>query len=345
MENASNLWNFHDAVGAWGFRGFPIPMARILVTEEIAASGLDQLRAAGHDVDIQLGLSPEELESAVVGASGLIIRSATTVTSGVIAAGTDLVVVGRAGIGLDNVDVEAATAAGVLVANAPQSNIVSTAEHTLGLILAQARNIPQSCEALKAGRWERKNWTGTEISGKTLGIVGLGRVGKLVAQRAIAFGMKLVAFDPWVSEEEAAKLSVTMVSLDELAAQADIVTTHTVKTPETIGLIGADFISKAKDGVRIINVARGGIVDESALYDGLVSGKVGAAGIDVFTSEPMTDSPLFGLPNVVVTPHLGASTHEAQLKAGVTTAEQVALAIAGETVPFAVNADAVAATA
>ncbi len=315
-------------------------MARILVTEEIAADGLDQLRSVGHEVDIRLGLTPEELEQAVVGAGALIIRSATTVTAEVLRAGSDLMVVGRAGVGLDNVDVAAATRLGVMVVNAPQSNIVSTAEQTMALILAQARNIPQAGAALKAGRWERSKWTGTELLGKTLGIVGLGRVGSLVAQRALAFGMQLIAYDPFVSEDRAHQLSVEPASLDEVAARSDIVTVHVTKTPETIGLIGADFLAKAKDGIRIINVARGGIVDEAALYDAVVSGKVGAAALDVFDSEPMTESPLFALPNVVVTPHLGASTQEAQLKAGVTIAEQVALALAGEFVPFAVNIEA-----
>ncbi len=315
-------------------------MARILVTEELAPSGLDKLRAAGHEVDIQLGLSPEELVATMPGAAALIIRSATTVTEEVLAAGTELTVVGRAGIGLDNVDVEAATKRGVMVCNAPQSNIVTTAEQTMALILAQARNIPQADAALKAGRWERSKWTGIELYDKTLGIVGLGRVGKLVAQRALSFGMKLVAYDPYISAERAHQLSVELIGLDELAARADIVTLHVIKTPETIGLIGADFFAKAKDGIRIVNVARGGVVDEAALYDALVSGKAGAAAIDVFDTEPKTESPLFSLPNIVVTPHLGASTHEAQDKAGVTIAEQVTLALAGDFVPFAVNIDA-----
>ncbi len=315
-------------------------MPRILVTEELAPTGLDKLRAAGHEVDVQLDLSPEQLLEAIPGAAALIIRSATTVTEEVLAAAADLLVVGRAGIGLDNVDVQAATKRGVMVCNAPQSNIVTTAEQTMALILAQARNIPQADAALKAGRWERSKWTGIELYDKTLGIVGLGRVGKLVAQRALAFGMKLVAYDPYVSEERARQLSVELVSLDQLAARADIVTLHVIKTPDTVGLIGADFFAKAKDGIRIVNVARGGVVDEAALYDALVSGKAGAAALDVFDTEPKTDSPLFALPNVVVTPHLGASTHEAQDKAGVTIAEQVNLALAGDFVPFAVNVDA-----
>ncbi|MCL4154460.1 UNVERIFIED_CONTAM: hypothetical protein GTU68_051184, partial [Idotea baltica] len=315
-------------------------MSRILVTEEIAESGLDDLRSAGHTVDVQLGLDPEALKAAIVGAHGLIIRSATTVTEEVLEAAADLVVVGRAGVGLDNVNVDEATKRGVMVVNAPQSNVISAAEQTLALILAQARNTPQAAAALSEGRWERSKWNGIELYGKTLGVVGLGRIGKLVAQRAAAFGMKLIAFDPYISADRASQMSVELVDLDELARRSDVVTVHVAKTPETIGLIGADFLSKAKDGIRIINVARGGIVDEADLYDAVVSGKVGGAGLDVFNSEPCTDSPLFGLPQVVATPHLGASTVEAQDKAGVTIAGQVELALAGDFVPFAVNIDA-----
>ncbi|MEM8922904.1 MAG: phosphoglycerate dehydrogenase [Actinomycetota bacterium] len=315
-------------------------MSRILVTEKIAEPGLDKLRAAGHDVDVRLGLSPAELEEAVVGAHALIIRSATTVTDEVLAAGTDLIVVGRAGIGLDNVDVDASTKRGVLVVNAPQSNVMSAAEQTLALILAQARNVPQADAALKQGRWERSQWTGMELSGKTLAIIGLGRIGKLVAERAQAFGMQLIGYDPYVSAERAREIGVELVDIDTLAARADLVTVHVARTPETVGLIGADFLAKAKPGIRIINVARGGIVDEAALHEALEAGRVGGAALDVFDDEPCTDSPLFGHPNVVVTPHLGASTHEAQERAGITIAEQVALALAGDFVPFAVNIDA-----
>ncbi len=312
-------------------------MARILVTEPIAEGGLDRLRAAGHDVDVQIGSSPEELLDLVKGAQALIIRSATTVTDEVLAAGTDLVVVGRAGIGLDNVDVPTATARGVMVVNAPQSNILSAAEHTMALLLAQARNIPQAHAALVAGRWERSRWTGVELSDKTLGIIGLGRIGKLVAQRALAFGMRLVAYDPFVSADRARQMSVELVDLDTLMAVSDFVSIHVVKTPETIGLINAELLAKAKPGIRIINVGRGGIIDEPALAEAIRSGHVGGAAIDVFTKEPTTESPLFELESVVVTPHLGASTHEAQDKAGDTIAEQVGLALAGDFVPFAVN--------
>jgi D-3-phosphoglycerate dehydrogenase len=312
-------------------------MARILVTEPIAEGGLDQLRAAGHDVDVQIGSSPEELLELVKGADALIIRSATTVTEEVLEAGSDLVVVGRAGIGLDNVDVATATARGVMVVNAPQSNILSAAEHTMALLLAQARNVPQAHAALVAGRWERSRWTGVELSDKTLGIIGLGRIGKLVAQRALAFGMRLVAYDPFVSAERARQMSVELVDLETLMAVSDFVSIHVVKTPETIGLVDAALLAKAKPGLRVINVGRGGIIDEPALAEAIASGRVGGAAIDVFTTEPTTESPLFGLDSVVVTPHLGASTHEAQDKAGDTIAEQVALALAGDFVPFAVN--------
>jgi D-3-phosphoglycerate dehydrogenase len=315
-------------------------MARILVTEQIADGGLDRLRAAGHDIDVRLDPSPDELLSRVPGVHALIIRSATQVDRAVLTAGDELVVVGRAGIGLDNVDVAAATERGVMVVNAPQSNVLSAAEQTMALLLAQARNIPQAHAALVEGRWERSRWTGVELSDKTLGIVGLGRIGKLVAQRALAFGMRLIAHDPFVSADRARQMNVELVDLDELMATADFVTLHVAKTPETVGLIDAALLAKAKPGIRIVNVARGGIVDEAALADAIERGQVGGAALDVFATEPCTDSPLFGLPGVVVTPHLGASTHEAQDKAGDTIADQVALALAGDFVPFAVNVSA-----
>ncbi|HLN15248.1 MAG TPA: phosphoglycerate dehydrogenase [Acidimicrobiales bacterium] len=309
----------------------------MLVTEKIAQSGLDMLTAAGHEVDVREGLSPDELLAAVPGAAALVIRSATQVTGEVLAAGTDLVVVGRAGIGLDNVDVATATERGVMVVNAPQSNILSAAEQAMALLLAQARNVPQAHAALVAGKWERSKWEGVELHGKTLGVIGLGRVGALVAQRALAFGMRLIAHDPYVSADRARAMGVELRPLDELMAEADFVTVHLPKTPETIGLIGADLLAKAKPGLRIINTARGGIVDEAALAAAIRDGQVEGAGLDVFAVEPTTESPLFELPSVVVTPHLGASTVEAQDKAGVTIAEQVLLALAGDFVPYAVN--------
>jgi D-3-phosphoglycerate dehydrogenase len=315
-------------------------LARVLVTEALAEGGLQRLRDAGHEVDVRLDLTPDTLLEAVPGAHALIIRSATKVTKAVLEAGTDLVVVGRAGIGLDNVDTEAATQLGVMVVNAPQSNTLSAAEHTMALLLAQARNVPQAHAALKAGRWERSKWNGVELSDKTLGIVGLGRIGKLVAQRCLAFGMRLVAYDPFVSEDAARRINVDLVSLEELVARADFVTLHLAKTPETIGLIGAELLAKAKPGIRIVNVARGGIVDEQALADAIRSGQVAGAALDVFSDEPCLDSPVFELDQVVVTPHLGASTVEAQDKAGDTIADMVLLALAGDFVPFAVNVSA-----
>jgi D-3-phosphoglycerate dehydrogenase len=312
-------------------------VARVLVTEKIADSGLNLLANAGHEVDVQEGLSPEELLGAIVGAQALIIRSSTQVTAEVLAAGTTLAVVGRAGVGLDNVDVGAATARGVMVVNAPTSNILSVAEQAMALLLAQARNIPQAHASLVAGRWERSKWEGVELHGKVLGVVGLGRAGSLVAQRAHAFGMELIGFDPFVSPERAKAMGVRLVTIEELVGEADFVSIHTPKTPETIGLFGRDLLAKAKPGIRIINTARGGIVDEEALADAIRDGIVAGAGLDVFAKEPCTDSPLFELPGVVVSPHLGASTEEAQDKAGVTIAEQVLLSLAGDFVPYAVN--------
>ncbi|MFN3257393.1 MAG: phosphoglycerate dehydrogenase [Ilumatobacter sp.] len=315
-------------------------MARILVTEEIADGGLDRLRAAGHDVDVCLGLSPDELLDVVPGAAALIIRSATQVTDEVLAVATDLMVVGRAGIGLDNVDVPSATARGVMVVNAPQSNIVSAAEHTMALLLASARNVPQAHAALVEGRWERSKWEGVELVDKTLGVVGLGRIGKLVADRAKGFGMRLVAYDPFVSDDRARQMGVELLQLDQLVAESDFLTVHLPKTPETLGLINRDLLVKAKPSLRIINVARGGIVDEHDLAECLNDGIIAGAALDVFSTEPMTESPLFAIPSVVVTPHLGASTREAQDKAGDTIASMVELALAGEFVPFAVNVNA-----
>jgi D-3-phosphoglycerate dehydrogenase len=315
-------------------------MARILVTEEIADGGLERLRVAGHQVDIQLELTHEQLLSAIVGAHALIVRSATDVNAEVLTAGTDLVVVGRAGVGLDNVDVDTATRRGVMVCNAPESNIVSAAEQTMALLLSVARNVPQAHAALVQGRWERSKWEGVELLDKTLGVVGFGRIGKLVAQRAAAFGMRIVAYDPYISAERARQMNVELLPLDQLVAESDFLTVHLPKTKETVGLIGREMFLKAKPELRVINVARGGIVDEEALYEAVKAGTIAGAALDVFSKEPMTDSPLFALPQIVVTPHLGASTREAQDKAGDAIADMVQLALAGDFVPFAVNVNA-----
>ncbi len=311
---------------------------RVLVSEPLAERGLDAMRSAGLDVDVQIGLAPEELIAAIPGAAALVIRSATQVTGELLAAADDLIVVGRAGIGLDNVDVAAATRRGVMVVNAPQSNILSAAEHTIALLLSQARNVPQANADLKDGKWNRTEWEGVELHGKTFGIVGLGRVGVLVAQRAYAFGMRLVAYDPFVNPDRARQLGVQLTrTIEELVAISDFVSIHATKTPETVGLLSADVLAQAKPGMRLINAGRGGIVDEAALAEAIRGGRLGGAAIDTFAKEPTTESPLFGLDNVVVTPHLGASTVEAQDKAGETIAEMVVLALRGDFVPFAVN--------
>jgi D-3-phosphoglycerate dehydrogenase len=259
----------------------------------------------------------------------------------VLGAAERLRVVARAGIGLDNVDVEAATRRGVMVVNAPQSNVISAAEHTLALLLAQARNVPQADAALKAGKWERADWEGVELAGKTIGVIGLGRVGALVAHRAAAFGMRVIAYDPYVSSDRAKEMGVdVMPTLEALLVQADFVTIHLPRTAETEGLIGEHELSLMKPGARLVNTARGGIVDEDALAKALEGGQLGGAALDVFAVEPTTDSPLFAFETVVATPHLGASTREAQDKAGTTVAEMVRLALRGEFVPYAVNVSA-----
>src|SRR5688572_30174202 len=253
--------------GATARLALPLMASRVLVTEPLAQVGLDTLSAAGFEVDVAVGLTPEDLLGAVGGASALVIRSATQVTADVLEAGTELVVVGRAGIGLDNVDVATATRKGVMVVNAPQSNILSAAEHAVALLISQARNVPQADADLKAGNWRRSKWEGVELHGKTLGIVGLGRIGGLVAQRALAFGMHLIAYDPYVSAERARQMGVDLLpTVEEVAAQSDFLSIHLPRTPETKGLIGRDLFERAKPGIRIVNAARGGIVDEEALY-------------------------------------------------------------------------------
>ncbi|MEQ1874703.1 MAG: phosphoglycerate dehydrogenase [Ilumatobacteraceae bacterium] len=320
-------------------------MARILVTEAIADNGLELLRKAGHQVEIRHGLTPDDLLKTVKGANALIVRSATKVTSAVLAAAPDLVVVGRAGIGLDNIDVPAATRQGVLVVNAPQSNVVSAAEQAMALLLACARNVPQAHASLKGGAWERSRWEGVELYGKTMGILGLGRVGALVAQRCAALGMRLIAFDPYITAERAKGMDVELTSLEDCVRRSDFLSIHLPLTAETTKLIDAEVLALAKPNLRLVNTSRGGVIDEAALYDALSSGQIAGAGLDVFADEPCTDSPLFQLDNVVVTPHLGASTREAQDKASDTIAEMVQLALAGEFVPFAVNIDAAEASA
>ncbi|WP_297602130.1 phosphoglycerate dehydrogenase, partial [Mycobacterium sp.] len=283
------------------------------------------------------GPDREKLLAAVPEADALLVRSATTVDAEVLAAATKLKIVARAGVGLDNVDVNAATERGVLVVNAPTSNIHSAAEHAIALLLAAARQIPAADASLHAHEWKRSSFSGTEIFGHTVGVVGLGRIGQLVAQRLAAFGAHVIAYDPYVAPARAAQLGIELFTLEELLGRADFISVHLPKTPETAGLIGKEALAKTKPGVIIVNAARGGLVDEAALAEAITSGHVRAAGIDVFASEPCTDSPLFDLPQVVVTPHLGASTEEAQDRAGTDVAASVKLALAGEFVPDAVN--------
>lgn len=316
-------------------------MPRVLVTEKLAERGLEALRAAGLEVDVRLGLTPEELLDAVRGAHALIVRSATRVTAEVFDAGDELSVVGRAGIGVDNIDVESATRRGVMVVNAPNSIALANAEHTMALLLAMARNVPQADRDLHGGNWNRARWEGVELHDKTLGIVGLGRVGVLVAQRARAFGMRIIGRELFMSDDRARQLGVELVpTLEELVAQSDFLVLAVPKLPENVGMVSAEVLRHAKPSLRIVNTSRGGLVDEAALADAIGEGRVAGAALDVFDREPLTDSPLLGLDEVVVTPHLGASTSEAQDKAGQTIAEQVVLALRGEFVPFAVNLNA-----
>jgi D-3-phosphoglycerate dehydrogenase len=316
---------------------------RVLVSEAVGDSGLELLRAAGLDVDLGIGWSRDELEERIGGYDGILIRSATKLDAGLIARGTSLRVIARAGVGIDNIDVGAATKAGIIVANAPRSNIVTAAEHTMALLLALARNVPQAHGALVAGRWERKAFTGTELMDKTLAILGFGRIGQLVAQRARAFGMRVVAYDPYVAAERYQNLGVEKTeSADALYAQADFLTVHLPNTAETVGWLDAAAFAKMRDGVRILNVARGSLIVDADLQAALDSGKVAGAALDVFQSEPTTEHPLFRYPNVIVTPHLGASTAEATDRAGYQAAEQVVAALLGGSVTTAVNVPSIA---
>jgi D-3-phosphoglycerate dehydrogenase / 2-oxoglutarate reductase len=308
----------------------------VLLAERLAPSAVEAL---GADVQIRHvdGTDRPALLAAVADADALLVRSATRVDAEVIAASTRLKVVARAGVGLDNVDVPAATARGVMVVNAPTSNIVSAAEHAIALLMSTIRQIPAADASLRAGQWKRSSFSGVELNGKTVGVLGLGKIGQLVAQRLEAFGVQLIAFDPYVAPARAAQLGIELVSLEELLGRADVITIHLPKTAETLGLIGKDQLALTKPGVIIVNAARGGLVDEDALAEAVRSGHVGGAGIDVYVSEPTTSSPLFELPQIVVTPHLGASTVEAQDRAGTDVARSVQLALAGEFVPDAVN--------
>ncbi len=318
-------------------------MTRVLVNEAIGESGLRLLRSAGFEVDLGDQWRAEDLPARIGDYEGILIRSQTRVTDDLLEHATRLRAIGRAGVGVDNVDVSAATKRGIVVVNAPQSNVITAAEHTLALLLALVRNIPQAHGSLVAGRWERGRFAGVELYDKTLGILGFGRIGQLVAARAHAFGMRVLAYDPFVGVERFRELGVARAqSPADIYAVADFITVHLPRTTETQGMVDAGAFAQMKPGVRILNVARGGLIDEPALKDALDSGVVAGAALDVFPSEPVTEHPLFAYPNVVVTPHLGASTAEAADRAGFQAAEQVIAALSGGTLTTAVNVAVVA---
>jgi D-3-phosphoglycerate dehydrogenase len=316
---------------------------RVLVKEKIGDSGVALLREH-FDVEVGVDWDEAQLKERIGSYDGILIRSATKMTAELIDLADRLKVIGRAGVGVDNVDVPAATRRGIVVANAPESNVVTAAEHTMALLLALARNVPQANRSLSEGRWDRSKYSGVELYEKTLGVIGFGRIGQLVAQRARGFGMRVLAFDPFVSAERYRELGVEKAEgPEDIYAQADFITIHLPKTPETEGFLSDEQFAQMKDGVRVLNVARGGLIDEAALARALESEKVAGAALDVFPSEPMTENPLFSDPRVVATPHLGASTAEATDRAGYQSAEQVVAALTGGVVSTAVNIPSIAA--
>jgi D-3-phosphoglycerate dehydrogenase len=313
-----------------------LPKPIVLIAEELSPATVSAL---GPDFEIKNidGTDRKALLSALATADAILVRSATQVDAEAIAAAKQLKVIARAGVGLDNVDIKAATAAGVMVVNAPTSNVISAAELAIGHLLSLARHIPDANASLKGDKWERNKFTGVELYDKTIGIVGLGRIGSLVAQRLSGFGARLIGYDPYISPAKAEQMGVSLASLDEVMEQSDFITIHIPKTAETAGLIGASQFAKAKRELRIVNCSRGGIIDEGALLEALTTNRIAGAGLDVFNNEPPKGSPLLSLPNILVTPHLGASTEEAQEKAGISVAKSVRLALAGDLVPDAVN--------
>lgn len=308
----------------------------VLIAEELSPATVEAL---GPDFEIRNadGANRSELLAALPEAHAVLIRSATQMDAEALQVAKNLKVIARAGVGLDNVDIKAATTAGVMVVNAPTSNIVSAAELAVGHLLSLARHIPRAHASLAAGEWKRSSFTGVELFEKTIGIVGLGRIGALVAERLSGFGARVIGFDPYVQPARASQMGVTLTTLEDLVQQSDFITIHIPKTPETTGMIGVEELRSAKPNLRIVNASRGGIIDEAALFQALSDNWIAGAGIDVFTQEPPTGSPLLDLPNIVVTPHLGASTDEAQEKAGIAVAKSVRLALEGEMVPDAVN--------
>ena len=317
-------------------------LGNVLVCDPVGADGPEALRAGGVRVDVRTGLSPDELGAIIGDYQAVIVRSETKITASLIAAGRQLRVIGRAGVGVDNIDVAAATRAGVIVVNAPQGNTISAAEQTIGLMLALARHIPQANASMQAGRWERERYVGTELRGKTLGVIGLGQVGSEVARRANGLDMRVIAVDPFVPEERANALGVELVSMDELLAQVDFLSVHTTLMPGTKDLVGEDEMRKLKPGARLINTARGGIINEEALVRAVESGQVAGAAIDVFPQEPPVDSVLVGKEKIIVTPHLGASTSEAQERVSLDVAEEILAILREEPARYAVNAPFIA---
>lgn len=316
---------------------------KVLISDSISPKGIDILKKAGLEVDVRTGLSPKELKKELGRYDALIIRSATKVTADIVKSAKSLKVIGRAGSGLDNVDKVAATKQGIVVMNTPGGNTITTAEHTIALLLSMSREIPQATASMKGGKWEKKRFKGIELYNKTLGIIGLGSIGAHVAKVAQGIGMNVITYDPYLSEEKAKTLGVKAVVLEELIKKSDFITLHVPLTNETKGIINAELLAKMKDGVRLINAARGGIVDETALYDALKSGKVAAAALDVFEKEPPKGSPLLELDNVVATPHLGAATEEAQENVAIAIAEQVVDYLVHGTIRNAVNFPSVSA--
>jgi D-3-phosphoglycerate dehydrogenase len=312
-------------------------MAKILISDPITAAGIELFKNAGFEVEVKTDHTQEELLAKIKDYDALIVRSQTKVSAAIIAAADNLKVIGRAGVGVDNVDVEAATKKGIIVLNAPDGNTLATTELSVAMLLALARHIPQAHGSLKGGAWDRKNFTGVEVNGKTLGIVGMGRIGTEVAKRMLAMGMSILAYDPFLTEERAASLGVTRATLEMIITGSDFITVHTPLTPETKGLFGAAEFSRMKKGVRLVNCARGGIYDEAALAEAIKAGQVAGAAIDVFVSEPPADRTLIDLPQVIVTPHLGASTKEAQENVAIDVAHEVIKVLKGESFKNAVN--------
>lgn len=310
---------------------------KVLITDPLSEEGLAILREAGLRIEVQTGRTPQELKELLPGCDAWLVRSGTRVTADLIEAAPDLKVIGRAGVGVDNIDIEAATARGIVVMNTPFGNTLSVAEHTIALMLALARHVPEGTASLRQGKWLRKELKGVEVSGKTLGIVGLGRIGREVASRAQAMGMRIVAYDPFISADVAKGLGIDLMDLEEVYPRADFLTVHVPLTPKTEGLIDEEAFALMKPGVRILNVARGGVIDEAALLGAITSGTVAGAALDVFAKEPPTDNPLLARPEVIATPHLGASTHEASIRVGVQVAEQVVGYLTKGTAENAVN--------